>query len=394
MSVEFDLLRLVTAPTYNTSAQTIRDRLNSTNTDWSQAMQSAQDQGLLPLFAQRLLTEFADCLPNSIRIALELLLEQHRDKTAALTRALTELLRQFDRANLIAIPFKGPVLAERAFGNTGLRLFADLDILFPEAQVDQAVQILIRNGYQHHSDLNSAQIAAIRRYGGQYMLFNPSTSICVEPHWAFAPSTLAIDLDYSVWFEHARRTTFLGQSCFRLVPEHEVLMLCIHAGKERWSTLKPVVDLAGFVNQHPALNWHQLLEESQRWGILRMLLLGVQLIHELLNTEIPVVCKSKIVADPTVNKLAIRIIKALADQQTAILNPYQIDRYRLALRERQSDKCRYIIRTITTPRAQHYRIVALPDSLRWLYLPIKLIFDYLLTPLSRWLKTNFSKPQQ
>jgi len=65
---------------------------------------------------------------------------------------------------------------------------------------------------------------------------------------------------------------------------------------------------------------------------------------------------------------------------------------RLAMRERVADKLRYVWRTVTTPRVQHFRAVKLPD--RWFaaYRAVKLAHDYLALPVWRLLKPLLRRP--
>ena len=53
----------------------------------------------------------------------------------------------------------------------------------------------------------------------------------------------------------------------------------------------------------------------------------------------------------------------------------------IRVRERPLDRARYVVRTIATPEIDHLRFVSLPPWLHGLYVPIKLLHDYLLLPL-------------
>jgi hypothetical protein len=160
-------------------------------------------------------------------------------------------------------------------------------------------------------------------------------------------------------------------------------MLCIHASKEYWRSLKPVVDLAGYLDRQSQLDWVCLLEEARRWGCLRMLLLGLQLTRMLLDCDIHPACQPLIDRDSLAKQLARQLAKTIRKGHPPPVNPYRIDRYRLSLRERVSDKLRFVLRTICTPRSQHYALIHLPPALRWLYVPIKVGSDYLVTPFWR-----------
>jgi hypothetical protein len=49
--------------------------------------------------------------------------------------------------------------------------------------------------------------------------------------------------------------------------------------------------------------------------------------------------------------------------------------------ERPIDKARYVFRTVTTPRIQHFEMLPLPDHLFAVYYAIKPAHDYIALPL-------------
>ena len=61
---------------------------------------------------------------------------------------LSTLLRNFKAAGIPAIPYKGPALAATAYGNVGLRVFGDLDILIQKEDVPRAADMMTALGYR------------------------------------------------------------------------------------------------------------------------------------------------------------------------------------------------------------------------------------------------------
>ena len=171
-------------------------------------------------------------------------------------------------------------------------------------------------------------------------------------------------------------------------------MLCVHASKENWRSLKPVVDLAGFLDKNPHLDWGELLSQARQWGCLRMPLLGLQLAHTLLGIDIPPPCQPLISGDKAVQTWSCKLIDTMSDGTPPPPNPYRIDQYSLAIRERWSDKLRFVFRTAVTPRTAHYEFIDLPDALNWLYVPIKLGLDYIVTPARNLARTAFTPKGQ
>ena len=84
----------------------------------------------------------------------------------------------------------------------------------------------------------------------------------------------------------------------------------------------------------------------------------------------------------------------MSDGTPAPPDPYRIDYFSLAIRERWSDKLRFVFRTAATPRTAHYEFIDLPDALNWLYVPIKLGLDYIATPVRNLVKRTFTPKVQ
>ena len=68
---------------------------------------------------------------------------------------LLELLRQ---AGVEAIPYKGPALAERLYGDVTMRWSADLDLIVRHEQALLARQVLLASGLQDGSPFNARVI--------------------------------------------------------------------------------------------------------------------------------------------------------------------------------------------------------------------------------------------
>lgn len=353
-------------------------------------MQQALDHGVLPLTCARLLALAADELPDELVAALRVHLREHRARTGLLVDALADVLAGLTSRGIRAIAFKGPTLSQRAFGDATVRVFSDLDILIDDADVERAVHCLHEQGYRHQAHLSSRQLAIVRGYGGQYFMSDPDTGVAVEPHWSFVPTTLAIDVDYRELRRRAGVTQLPGGPVPTLAPEHEALMLCIHGAKEHWGSLKPVVDLAAFLHRHPGLDWSLLLATARRSGCLRMVLLGVRLCERLLGWPVPPGCAAVAARDTTAATLARAAAQHIRAGRPPPVDPYRIDVFRLRVRERWSDRTRFVGRTLLTPRAPHYDLVALPRGLRWLYVPLKVAWDYVVLPVRRVTKRGSS----
>ncbi len=65
----------------------------------------------------------------------------------ALVEQLLRILELFKNSGIKAVPFKGPVLAKRLYGDISLRCYVDLDIFISGNDAEKAVDILLANGF-------------------------------------------------------------------------------------------------------------------------------------------------------------------------------------------------------------------------------------------------------
>jgi hypothetical protein len=248
-------------------------------------------------------------------------------------------------------------------------------------------------GYAQPWDLTVRQWRAFLKYSGQDLLVGPGAP--VEPHWTFAPSTLAIGLDYEGVWARAETGVFNGRTIRRLCPEDELTVLCIHGSKEQWPKLKWVADVAAYIERHPDVDWHGLARRARQRGLARMLAIGLRLAENLLDIDLPPEAIGGIERDEVGRVLAGRLAERLFAEDRQETSVYQLSRFQLAARERYRDKARYLFNTVTQPRVTHFQSLSVPDALFPLFWPYKLLHDYVAWPVWRFLRPGRpAKPEE
>jgi hypothetical protein len=342
--------------------------------DWTAVVQLAEMHRVTALVLRRL--RDIPGVPDEIADAGAAYLARQGARNARLTQALKEVIVALAARGIPAIPFKGPVVAHLAYGDPAMRRYGDLDILVREKDAGSACDALAALGFRATGTLSPAQLRAFRRYSGQDIVFKGD--IAVEPHWALAPRTLALRIDYDGLWARAREIDLDGQPVFCFGPEDLVTVLCLHGSKEQWTRLLWVADLAHMIAAGPALDWQVLLMRAQAQGILRMVLIALVLAGEVM--ELPAAARDAIAADPEAQALAEQAGARLFEPERPEESIYRISDFRRRMRERRDDRLRYVLRTVLTPRESHFSVVRLPDSLFFLYYPLKLAHDYVLLP--------------
>src|SRR5690348_5399060 len=116
--------------------------------DWSRFLELATGHGVRPLTYQSLHQCCWSAVPETIQQQLRAFCAANVGRNFLLTRELLRVLQAFDAEHLASAAFKGPLLAECAYGNIGLREFSDLDFLIAERDISRARLLLSRLGYE------------------------------------------------------------------------------------------------------------------------------------------------------------------------------------------------------------------------------------------------------
>jgi hypothetical protein len=219
-----------------------------------------------------------------------------------MTGELLRIINLLAEEGITAVPFKGPVLSEKLYHNLALRVFGDLDILIHQDDADIVMSLLTADGYQpqHHPDSANQLVKA-------------QANIVLEVHWeaiSFGTSWLRKfkDKPLPTTLAHLsprlQETSLGGKMISTLSPEDTLLILTIHGSKHWWSRLNWLADIAALIHVYPNLDWDWLIEQTARWKVRRLVLLGLHLAHDLLGASLPDTIKQQITAEPALNKLS------------------------------------------------------------------------------------------
>lgn len=213
---------------------------------------------------------------------------------------LERLLQLFSAAQLQVIPFKGPTLSARIYGDPVLRVSSDLDLLLSPDQVHDAVRLLVAEGY--HPDFDLAVLAHEFRPAAREIhcvLKHPSRNFLVELHWALTNS----------WHRRKASPIYLDDWLREdsVANEELLLYLCMHASLHLWRQIKWVVDIDRCVNTAQGLDWLRLFDTAKTRGCSRTLNLGLLLAVNSCGLQLPTIAVDKLCRDRLAAALARRV---------------------------------------------------------------------------------------
>ena len=353
--------------------------------DWTTLVSSAMRHGVTAQAFARLLEVAESELPADVAHASRAHIDHLRAHNRELIGELLAIVDALKAASIDVIPLKGPLLAHLVYGDATIRACRDLDILVRQADVERALDVLNELAYRPYSekpDLTPRQEAALSALTGQAVLWRPGARAAIEPHWDLVPGNLRLAIDYDGIWQRSRLISFQGRQIRVLAPEDLVLGIAIHGGKDQWSKLQIVADLARAIDRLSALDWSLVLARAERERCRRILLTGMRLVERLMGLTLPSAITAACADDHRgVDALAEAAANQILTDGPTAKSIFEVSAFRFRLHDRWWDRIRYVGTTMLTPREHHFGLVKLPDHLFFLYYPIKVVHDYALLPM-------------
>ncbi len=346
--------------------------------DWQEFLQLAEHHGVLALLARNL-TTYARDLPPEIVQSLQSAYAANLRRNMWFAAELLRITQHFDQKRLRALPYKGPVLAQSAYGDLGLRSFFDLDLLISPADFAPAKQVLAELGYHPSQELLPAVERLWLRTGYERSFDGAAGKHMVELQWNLLPYFYAIDqgpADFrfeGLWARSSRIALGAVESgadskadipC--LSPEDSLLVLCIHAAKHLWTRLIWIADIAQTLRT-PGIDLDSVVHRARTLGVARIAGVSFWLAEHLLGASIPTAAHELASSDSAVPVSGKECSARLAAAATYDFDSTQYFRQFLKLRERPSDRRRYLWRLLSTPGPGEVAAIGLPSALFPLY---------------------------
>ena len=294
---EFELLvHCARANLTASGAERLRE-LVAGDLNWDRVLKLAMRNGLSPLLCFHLNKTCATSVPA----AAMSFLRDHFHKNSAfcvlLTSELTSLLRTFNENGIRAVPYKGPAIAMRLYGNLNLRQCGDLDILVREADVWRASELIIARGFQPHFSIPESKRNDFVRLSYVQLFRRDAGQTMVELHWGVAPRFFGVRFDAAGYWQRLESMTLQGTNIAMPSAEDLLLTLCVHGAKDCWEKLEWVAAIAELMRSPKEIDWESVWQRAGEMRCRRLMALGLLLVHGLFDIAIPApaqpLCKSK-----------------------------------------------------------------------------------------------------
>jgi hypothetical protein len=310
--------------------------------DWFQFIRLALRHDTLSLIYWNLHRICPDTVPGGVLQPLRARHEAEAAEGRLLATELIAILGFLDSHGIPAVPFKGPALAVRLYGDLSLRGFGDLDIMICEQDVVRTRRLLIDRGYAPEW-VETGELNQFLREKHEMLLYRTDGKVRLDLHWRFTSRAACLSGDPARFLQQLETISIAGEEVRSLRLEIYLLLLSMHAAKHQWVQLKFICDIAEILAVRD-LDWHFVLQEADALGLKRALGTGLLLAQGLLGAALPPTLAQDLKID--------RAAKALAAQACTRLFEEPGERWglqggitcQLEIRERFRDRTKILLR--------------------------------------------------
>jgi hypothetical protein len=326
--------------------------------DWDLVYDVSLHHRVFPLLYKNIKENLPDSVPDRIVEKLKKNYVNNATKNLYFSGFLIKVMNLLEAHDIMAVPFKGPVLAQDIYGDLELRQFSDLDILVSDNDAVNAWIIFIKNGFQPQLDLDNNQ-----KYKYVKTEDNISFSkgnIYVELHWEMSGIYLSKPLTLDHVSQELGKIFFVNREISNLCSEQLLVYLCVHGAKHGWGNIGQVCCVAGILKKN--LDWDRIEKFALNWKCQKMLKLGLYLSWTLLDAHVSDNVLNEIKKDDTISGLAQEVFACMFKNVTNFKVRDTTDRFtsfHVRIRDSFIDSLRYF-----------FRLAFRPTDKEWLYFPV------------------------
>jgi len=210
-------------------------------------------------------------------------------KSLQLASNLKEVTGTFKAEGIESIPLKGPVLAQRLYGDIGSRHSVDLDLLVRAEQIERIIEIAKDLGYTltfPNPGFSARRWNYYFRYKKEIGMHNRDQGIFLELHAGIDNHSLIRQSKEDLLWEGLSEQTVGDSHYLSMNEDHTFLYLTFHGGMHQFTRLFWLRDVAEALKRW-SLDHQKILIKARSLGIERMLGMALVLAREYFNTGIP-----------------------------------------------------------------------------------------------------------
>ena len=329
--------------------------------DWARLLALAEAHGVSGHLEAGLRDLDENLVPPEIRQAL---VDRRRAQiflTMRLTAELFRILEIFTAEGISALAIKGPVLAVRAYADSAMRSYGDVDLLVRQQDIRRATELMCAAGFVPEVPLSAIDAGKIP---GQYLFSKPDSKLVVELHSDYTLRYFPRRLPLEEFFGRQIRVKLDASEVPAPSVEDELVLICIHGAKHFWERLMWIADVAGLLTRQTGIDWERVADSAKAVGAERMLYTGIRLASDLLRARLPGKIQAIVRADAAAARLADQVPKWLPAAGRASPGLFTRALFRMRMRGSLIAAPAYLLRLSFSPTEEDWMVGADPEVKR------------------------------
>ena len=243
--------------------------------DWNYLCNTAIAHGVLPLLTKHLTESFRSIVPSEVLAQFSAHALRNAREAHMLTERLLLISEVFAQNQVVSAAFKGPILADIAYGDITLRQCGDIDLLIDDKEFSEARTLLESLGYQMMPALTKSQELSHRSFHCEVEFVQDSSPV-LDLHWALSPKSYVFNLNTTDVMSRLQRTSLMNKGVLTFGLEDLVIYLSMHGSKHLWRRLEWMGSLAEVIKLSN-LDWEVVVARASASNCKRILALGLRL---------------------------------------------------------------------------------------------------------------------
>lgn len=338
--------------------------LASEELDWDYLIALAYAHGLLPLLHKHLAT--VDLVPGHVLSRLKRESVANTQNVLHLVHRQLEIFKLCKQHSIPVAIFKGPLLAQMAYGEMSLRQAGDIDLLIDRSKFARARQLLESCGYEMTPRLTPAQLASHLHNHCEIQFMRDEWLTVVDLHWDLAPRSFVFGVKAGEMMSRLQSITLANTPVTTFGPEDLFLYQAMHGAKHLWRRLEWISCLAESLRATRSINWDTLSNRAAKAHATKILALGLRLVERFSDVAVPTEVLTAIDPDKAMQRMATQIRAQLFHTYGAAEST-ETNLYNLRIMDRKRDVLLSALRSIFVPTLPDWQSLALPASLHSLY---------------------------
>jgi hypothetical protein len=192
----------------------------------------------------------------------------------------------------------------------------------------------------------------------------------VDLHWNLAPRSFVFRVEVDEVMSRLQQVDLAGTVVETFSTEDSVLYQSMHGAKHLWRRLEWITALAETLRSSPKIDWDVLLNRAAGAHATRMLGLGLRLVEQFSDAQIPSHVLRTLDSDESMQRMSQNIREQLFTTYGAA-DSTETNLHNLRIMDRKRDALISTLRAIFVPTLSDWQALALPAPLHSLYYALR-----------------------